>query len=104
MKRDYIEGLAWLIVAKKSGAASDAETQVRARLAKRPADITAAEKRAVEIAQDLPHAMVRAVRSGAVAGKPAVPSVLSADKPPGAAPKIAVPMTPAMPVATPGKP
>ncbi len=70
VKRDYIEGLAWLIVAKKSGAASDAETQVRARLAKRPADIAAAETRAVEIARDLPHAMVRAVRSGAAAGKP----------------------------------
>lgn len=104
VKRDYIEGLAWLIVAKKSGAASDAETQVRVRLTKRPADIAAAEKRAAEIAQDLSHAMVRTTRSGAAAGRPVAPPTPSADKPSGAAPKIAVPMPPALPVATPGKP
>ena len=104
VKRDYIEGLAWLIVAKKSGAASEAETQVRARLAKRPADITTAEARAVEIAKDLPHATVRAARSAAAAGKPLAPSAPSADKPPGATPKSLLPMTPAMPVVTPGKP
>lgn len=99
VKRDYIEGLAWLIVAKESGAASDAETQVRARLAKRPADITAAERRAAEIARDLPNAMVRALRSGA-AGKPVAPPAPLADRPPVATPKITGPM----PVVTPGKP
>lgn len=49
VKRDYVEGLAWLIVATKSGAVSDAEQRTRERLAKRPADIAAAEARAQEL-------------------------------------------------------
>jgi hypothetical protein len=51
VKRDYVEGLAWLIVATKSGAVSTAEAQTRERLAMRPADIAAAEKRAGELLQ-----------------------------------------------------
>jgi hypothetical protein len=51
VKRDYVEGLAWLIVATKSGAVSMAEAQTRQRLAKKPADITAAETRAAELLQ-----------------------------------------------------
>lgn len=51
VKRDYVEGLAWLIVATKHGAVSMAEAQTRERLAKRPADIAAAEKRATELLQ-----------------------------------------------------
>ncbi|HLP25827.1 MAG TPA: tetratricopeptide repeat protein, partial [Acidobacteriota bacterium] len=49
VKRDYAEGLAWLIVAEKNGAASDAVARTRTHLAKRPADIAAAEKRAAEL-------------------------------------------------------
>lgn len=49
VKRDYVEGLAWLIVATKHGAVSDAEQRTRERLAKRPADIAAAEARAQEL-------------------------------------------------------
>src|SRR6185369_13200425 len=61
VKRDLVEGLAWLIVATKSGAVSEAEIQVRDRLAKRPADIKAAEARAQELLGNLPVATVRAV-------------------------------------------
>ncbi len=53
VKRDYVEGLAWLIVATKDGAVSTAEAQTREHLAKRPADIAAAEKRAAELLQSI---------------------------------------------------
>jgi len=46
VKRDWVEGLAWLIVAAKHGAPPGGEQQVRAQLAKRPDDIAAAEQRA----------------------------------------------------------
>jgi len=49
VKRDWVEGLAWLIVAARHGAPPAGEQQVRAQLAKRPADIAAAELRAEEI-------------------------------------------------------
>lgn len=49
VKRDYVEGLAWLIVAGKAGAASEAERQVRERLARRPGDVAKAETRAAEL-------------------------------------------------------
>ena len=111
VKRDYVEGLAWLIIAKQSGAASDAEAQVRSRLAKRPADITAAETRAVEIAKDLPHATVRAIRVGGD-GKSTVSSPAPIEKPDLTPPqpepvtpvKISVPLLPAPQPITPGKP
>ena len=67
VKRDLVEGLAWLIVASKSGAVSDAENQVRNRMARRPADIKAAEARAAGLIENLPAAMVIAVRSGSPA-------------------------------------
>lgn len=100
VKRDYIEGLAWLIVAKKSGAASDAETQVRSRLAKRPADITAAETRAAEITKNLPNATVRAT----LINKPLTSTFLPAAKPvvlppkldQPAPPKVTVPISPSL--------
>jgi len=112
VKRDYVEGLAWLIVAKQSGAPSDAETQVRTRISRRPADIAAAETRAAEIAKDLPRATVRATLTGAP-GKPATPTLPAAlekpsiivPKPDAAAPaKITVPLTPIGPVPPSGKP
>lgn len=71
VQRNYVEGLAWLIVSGKSGVGQDAEEQVRARLAKKPNDIKAAEARAEEILKDLAHAEVRAVRTAA-ASNPAV--------------------------------
>lgn len=60
VKRDFVEGLAWLIVATKSGAVSDAVARTRERLAKRPADIAAAEKRAEELMELLGDATKRA--------------------------------------------
>lgn len=65
VRRNYVEGLAWLIVSGKSGVGQDAEEQVRARLAKKPNDIKAAEARAAKILKDLAHAEVRAVRTAA---------------------------------------
>jgi len=58
VKRDYVEGLAWLIVATKHGAVSTAEAQTRARLAKQPAAIATAEKRAAELLQGIKDAAV----------------------------------------------
>lgn len=66
VKRDMVEGLAWLIVATKSGAASEAEVQVRDRLAKKPADLKAAGTRAAELLDNLPKATVRAVLKSAL--------------------------------------
>ena len=62
VKRNYVEGLAWLIVAVKSGVGADTETQVRNRLAKRPNEIIAAESRADELVKDLAYATVQAGR------------------------------------------
>lgn len=112
VKRDYIEGLAWLIVAKKSGAPSDAEAQVRTRLSRRPADITAAETRAAEITGDLLHATVRATLTGKTTRPPEAPPappaaavtkpVIIAPAPETIPPvKIVVPLPPAL---SPGKP
>jgi uncharacterized protein len=55
IKRDYREGLAWLIVGTKHGAEGDGEKRVRDRLAatKRADLIPAAEKRAAEIEEEL---------------------------------------------------
>jgi TPR repeat protein len=106
MKRDYVEGLAWLIVAKKTGAASGAEQQVRNRMARRPADITAAETRAAEIVADLPNAFVNtglaAAPKPAPLGKPELPSptkagIVAPKIDPVAPPKIEVPMDPLTP-------
>jgi len=55
VKRDYAEGLAWLIGAKKRGAESPAESALRGQIQKlkKPELIPAAEKRAVEIEREL---------------------------------------------------
>ncbi len=55
VKRDYAEGLAWLMVATKRGASPAGEEALRAHIAKlkRPELLVAAEKRSVEIAQEL---------------------------------------------------
>lgn len=107
VKRDYVEGLAWLIVARQAGAPSDAEAQVRARLSRRPADITAAEARAIEIAADLANVVVHATllnRPVAPVADPVTKPAITAPKPdPVVPPKIAVPLPPTPPI-TPGKP
>jgi hypothetical protein len=86
VKRNYVEGLAWLLVAEQSGADSDAPQLVRERLARRPDDIRAAERRAEEINADLAHAVVLAV-STTVPASPPPPS-----PPPELAPKIEAPV------------
>ena len=70
VKRDMVEGLAWLIVATKSGAVSEAKIQVRDRLTKRPTDIKSAETRAGELLGNLSAATVRAVLKTAPAPLP----------------------------------
>lgn len=113
VKRDYVEGLAWLILAKQSGAPTDAEAQVRARLARRPVEIASAETRATELAGDLPNATVRAILTGKTTRPPplAPTSVAKAavvpPKPvsePTVPPKVAVPMAPITPTLPSGKP
>lgn len=84
VKRDYREGLAWLIVAEKNGAASDAVARTRARLTKRrSADIAAAEARANEIlaalADPTKHA-VAAPRFTVAGGRPVTPPPISEPK------------------------
>jgi TPR repeat protein len=111
VKRDYVEGLAWLMLAKKSGAPTDAEAQVRSRLAKRPAEIAAAEARAAELAGDQPHAAPHATLTGKTTRPPglpaapvAKPSVVTPKPEPATPPKITVPLAPITPTLPPGKP
>lgn len=84
VKRDWPEGLAWLIVAEKNGAASDAVARTREHLAKRPADIAAAEKRAEEILAALADPAKRASaapRFSTAGAPPATPPPISEPKP-----------------------
>jgi uncharacterized protein len=74
VKRDFVEGLAWLLLAEQSGAASEAPQKVRDALAKRPADLKAAELRAQALAADLPNATVRAVLRDPPAARVPAPS------------------------------
>ena len=112
VQRNYVEGLAWLIVSGKSGVGQDAEAQVRARLAKKPADIKAAEGRAAEILNDIAHAEVRVVRTSAASNTTVRPPIDVGEKipPPAimttprekpastlkAPPKISLPVAPAL--------
>lgn len=92
-RRNYVEGLAWLIVSAKAGVGQDAVEQVRARLAKAPREIAAAESRAAEILADLARAEVPGVRSAKAENV----------RPPEFVPKkIALPTTAAAPGVKPG--
>lgn len=53
MKRDIVEGLAWLIVARKNGADNGGEQQLREHYARYTKYIAKGEARAVELEQDL---------------------------------------------------
>lgn len=84
VKRDYAEGLAWLIVAEKNGAASDAVARTREHLAKRPADIAAAEKRAAELQELLKDPATRekaAPRFSTAGARPTTPPPIAEPKP-----------------------
>lgn len=103
VKRDYAEGLAWLIVAEKNGAASDAVARTREHLAKRPGDVAAAEKRAVELFELLKDPATRAKaapRYGTAGARPVTPPPIAEPKPDAPA-KVKVDLGP---VFTPPKP
>lgn len=69
-RRDYIEGLAWLIVATRDPAVDPAgEKQLRGHLARRPADIAAAEKRAEELTAQLAERKAKADAEAAQAAR-----------------------------------
>ena len=54
VKRDYVEGLAWVILASRDSVVDpEGEKRLRARLARRPQDIAAAEARAKAIEAEL---------------------------------------------------
>jgi uncharacterized protein len=54
VRRDYVAGLAWLLVAEQHGASAEGGVeQVRQRLARRPDQIAAAEQRAQVLAEQL---------------------------------------------------
>lgn len=95
VRRDYIEGLAWLIVATKSGAVSDAEQRTRERLARRPGDIAAAERRAAELLAALagPDGAKAALPRAAVVPPPPVPAAVPPPAP-AAPPKVKIDLGP----------
>jgi hypothetical protein len=99
VKRNYIEGLAWLLLAEESGAASQAPQQVRERLARKPADIQAAEARAKQLSADLPNAIVRLENSLSMTpstpalAPPATETIKPVIRVPASGPKLD-PMTP----------
>lgn len=83
VKRDYVEGLAWLIVAEKNGAVSDAVTRTREHLSKRPGDVAAAEKRAAELIELLKNPDKRASatpRFTTAGARPATPPPITEPK------------------------
>jgi len=53
VKRDFVEGLAWLILASRNHVDADGEQRVRAHLAGQPQVVAAAEARAVELGKEV---------------------------------------------------
>jgi hypothetical protein len=106
VKRDWVEGLAWLIVATKHGAPPEGEKQVRAQLARRPADIAAAELRAEEISNQIspPKLAIKpspVAREKLPSAAPIPPKILIRPPPPPAQIKIQPPILPLPPVPPP---
>lgn len=57
VKRDYVEGLAWIILASRDSSVDpEGEKRLRARLARRPQDIAAAEQRAAALDKEVSEA------------------------------------------------
>lgn len=79
VKRDYVEGLAWLIVASKNGADPDGEKQLRDHLtkAKRTTTIADAEKRAAILSKE--SADGKAAAAGTSASSASAPAVTKPD-------------------------
>jgi hypothetical protein len=102
VKRDWVEGLAWLIVATKHGAPPGGEQQVRAQLAKRPDDIAAAELRAEEILNPIapPKLAIEPApvsRDKLPSAQPTPPKISIPPPPPPAPIKVSPPLLPPLP-------
>jgi TPR repeat protein len=98
VRRDYVEGLAWIILASRSEEVDPAgERKLRERLARRPREIAAAEVRAIALQQELDKEKenVREGRTSA-SGRPKV------DVPVIAPPDAIKPMVPTLPRPSPG--
>lgn len=87
-KRDYVEGLAWLILASRNHLEAEGERQVREHLAKQPAIIAAAERRAEELSREV------AVRKGAKPPWPPPDSESSLSRPSALLPPVEKPVVP----------
>ena len=93
VRRDYVEGLAWLLVAADRGAGGDAAQQVRKRIAKYPERIAAAEKRAEVLRKELSEgsAAISAATGGLEAFAPQTSAPVARPRAPVAAPPSTVP-------------
>ena len=94
-RRDYVEGLAWLIVASRNHIEADGEKQVRERLAKQPQVIAAAGRRAEELDRDV------AARKGSKPPWPPPGLEPPSLSPPKPAPAATKPVVSAPPIAPP---
>ncbi len=93
VKRDYVAGLAWLTVAQQRGADATAGLeQVRQRLSRRPEQIAAAERRAIELAETLNRREIPTLEGTPRQPKPAAP--LTPPAGPAGKPKADVRLTP----------
>lgn len=85
VKRDYFEGLAWLILASRNQIEADGERRARAHLAGQPQIIAAAEKRAAELRKEIDarHGAKPSWPPPAIDSVPPIPerSVPTVDKP-----------------------
>lgn len=85
VERDYVEGLAWLILASRNHLETDGEQRVRAHLAGQSQIIAAAEKRAEELGKEV------AARHGIKSAWPLPASESSLPMPPSTMVKPVVP-------------
>lgn len=99
VRRDYVEGLAWIILATRDKEVDPAgEQRLRERLARRPQDIAAAERRAAALQQEIDEAKEAARRNLRPTGRPAI------DVPVVAPPVSIKPLAPPPPILPPSLP
>lgn len=102
VKRDYSEGLAWLIVAAEQGADARSVELVRERIKSRPHWIEQAEARAEELRQEIANATPEDLVFGAPEPEPDLAPKISAPvKPTVTAPTISSPTLPGLSPTTP---
>lgn len=90
VRRDYVEGLAWLLVAQERGAGGDAVDQVKKRLAKYPDRVAAAQKRAEVLRREL-DGTAQTTAAAKAPTSPATPAPKGPDRPEMPAPVQAPP-------------